>query len=221
MRGMIRVMRRLFVVAVCLGLASCADPPADQPRSEPGPAASDRLEIRCDGTSTDVVTPIVQAQADGVHVVVDNVSGGDVLTRWESGGDGAGPGRSTQVLPIPPGEGRFRCLPGLPDVDPGAPGGWATFEVLPIPDWISPEIDCPGGTMNVGTFDFIAGAHGVADPLEDARERAARKEVRQAGYATMSARTFVAFERTRPTMSFDYVADGSGGWLLSGTTSCG
>lgn len=203
--------------AAVLVLLSCAGTPPAPPVGETDAAAS--LEVRCDGQTTRLLTPVVQAQRDGVHVVVNNVGSGDLLVGWEGGGDGAGRGEERFVFPILPGNARFRCLPDLPDVDPGMPGGWQRLEVLPPEGWVSPEIDCPG-EMFSSNIDYVPGAAGVEDPLAHARKRADGDVVR-AGYTTEEGITFVSTDEDGKTKeSFGYISDGDGGWLLSTTSGC-
>lgn len=198
-------------------LASCGDPAPKLPVS--GADAAPALEVRCDGHSTRVLTPVVQAQRDGVHVIVDNVGAGDLLVGWEGGGDGAGRGEQRFVFPIAPGNARFRCLPNLPDVDPGMPGGWKRLEVLPPKGWVSPEVDCPDEAFS-SNIDYVPGATGVDDPLAHARKRADGDVVR-AGYTTEESITFASVDEDgKAEASFGYISDGHGGWLLSTTSGC-
>lgn len=197
--------------------ASCADPAPPVPPRQPDGAPA--LEVRCDGATTEVLTPVVQAQDDGVHVTVHNVGTLAVLVQWDGGGDGADPGEQSFLFPILPGPARFRCLADTPDVDPGAPGGWGRFEVLEPTGWISPELDCPGEAYG-GIGDYVEGARGVADPVAHARKQA-NAEVVQAGYATDESITIVALDPSGTlTTVFGYISDGQSGWLLSETSGC-
>jgi hypothetical protein len=73
------------------GLVSCAD--AGSPAAPPQPsaeapgsaaAASKVLDVTCDGETTALAATSVQAQADGVHVRIENTSDARVLTQWEA-----------------------------------------------------------------------------------------------------------------------------------------
>ncbi len=203
----------VLVFSLLVGCGNAATPHAS------GPAAADALHVTCDGSTTEVLTPTVQAQPDGLHVRIENTSTGQVLMEWDGGGDGADPGISNKVIPIPPGNARFRCQASTPDVDPGALGGWATLEVLATPNWRSLELDCNGGIVS-GNLDYAAGADGVPDPLADARRRAHTSDVRPAGYMTDQGRTFEALQGAAAVESFDYASDGHGGWLLTTTERC-
>jgi hypothetical protein len=212
-------MRRPVVVVLVVLLAgACADPVSTTPAAD---GASDTLEIRCDGATTDVLTPTVQAHADGVHLVLDNTTDGELLMQTETHGEGVQPGETSMTLPIHPGGSRLRCLTMTDDLDPGVEGGWARFDVLAPEGWVSPDVDCPG-TMYQGIGDFVEGARGVDDPLLDAPRhfREEGDEVVQAGYATDEERTFVLLRDGEPIAALVYVSDGSGGWLQSESFGC-
>src|SRR5207244_8457626 len=54
--------------------------PGDTATASPSiPAAPDVAAIMCDGTSTTVLTPRVAAQADGVHLAIDNTTSGNLV----------------------------------------------------------------------------------------------------------------------------------------------
>ena len=130
-----RVALAAFVVAL---VGACADPPVALPTAG---EASDTLEIRCDGATTEVLTPIVQARMDGVHLVHENTSEHELLTQTDPQGDGVPPGETSLRLPILPGSARFRCLTLTDELDPGVGGGWARFDVLAPEGWVSPDVD--------------------------------------------------------------------------------
>jgi hypothetical protein len=152
-------------------------------------------------------------------VSIINTSDEELDVSTETQGDGAAPGETAFVFPILPGVGRIRCLPFTED-NAMENGDWASFDVLPPPDWVSPQLDCPGG-MFQGVTDFVPGARGVEDPLADA-ERHFRLEgdATEAGYRTTEQRTFVNVVDGVPKESFVYIADGHGGWLQSESAGC-
>jgi hypothetical protein len=213
---MVRVMRGAAVVLV-LGfwLSACADPVPPSATSAP-----DALEVRCDGTTTDVLTPTVQAQRDGVHVLIHNTTTGeDLSVTWEGGGDGAAPGDTTLVFPIQPGRSRIRCLPNSEDaaIENGDRGG---FDVLAPDGWVSPDLAC-SGTAYGGVGDYGPDARGVADPSADAEKRFRLDgTVIEAGYQNENQRIFIDRVGGEPKESLTYIADGHGGWLLSETAGC-
>ena len=202
-----------------VGEASTEPVPATSTIAPPMSAA-ETLEVRCDGNTTTILTPTVQAQRDGVHVLVHNVSGGRLLIEWGNGGGGAPRRDSRHVLPVPPGAARFRCTTDLA----AEADGWASFTVLEAPGWIPADLDCP--SQGTGIIDYVAGAVGVDDPLADAIRYAHATgsaddiEVVPAGYVTAAERSFVVFEDGVQTMRLTYSSDGQGGWLLSSPTTC-
>lgn len=212
-------MQRLVVAGFIVALAgACADPPVTPSRAG---EASDTLEIRCDGATTDVLTPIVRARMDGVHLVLENTSQHELLMQTDAQGEGVPPGETSMRLPILPGSSRFRCLTLTDDLDPGVEGGWARSDVLAPEGWVSPDVDCPGAGYG-GIVDYVEGARGVADPLQDAPKhfREEGDEVVQAGYATDEERTFVLLRDSEPIAGLVYVSDGHGGWLRSESFGC-
>ena len=209
-------MRTVAILGISLVmLGACADPGA----VGSGEEVADTLEVRCDVSGTRIITPIVQAMSDGVHVLIRNDSDGEMLIQWDGGGDGAAPGISRQTLPIAPGLARFRCQPMTDDIDPGDPGGWAGFEVRPTAGWVSPDLDCGEGAVT-GNIDYASGATGVADPSTEVQDRSNGAEVVQAGYATDDERSYIALVGTNTVATFRYFSDGAGGWLLMEHTRC-
>jgi hypothetical protein len=207
---------RLALALLVFVLPACADAPTP-PASADVP---DTLEVRCDGETTEALTPSVRARSDGVHLVIRNSTDRELLMQWDSGGDGVGPGETTIRLPILPGSSRFRCLPMSDDLDPGIEGGWARFEVLAPEGWVSPELDCPSGGYG-GAVDYVPGARGVQDPLGDARATFRDPgTVLEAGYSTADSRSFINVVDGVPTDSLTYVSDGHEGWLQSESSGC-
>ena len=203
------------VVFACL-LGACADAVTTPAASEP----PIDLEIRCDGTTTEVLTPTVQAQRDGVHVLIRNVSDEELSVSTESQGTGASPGETTLVFPIHPGTSRIRCQKETEDASMEK-GDWGSFDVLAERGWVSPELVCPSGAMYQRVADYIEGARGVDDPLADAAKRFRLPgEAVEAGYRTEEERTFVNMTDDGPKESLVYRSDGDGGWLQSESSGC-
>jgi hypothetical protein len=203
-------------VLILMLAGACADPVTTQRGSD----ASDTLEVRCDGATTEVLTPTVQAHADGVSILIHNTSQAELSVSTETVGTGASPGDSTFVAPISPGSSRIRCL--QIDEDHAAENGdWGSFDVFAPEGWVSPDVDCPGA-MYQGIGDFVEGARGVADPLSDAPKhfREDGDRVVQAGYATPDERTYVLLRDEEPVAGLVYISDGHGGWLQSESFGC-
>jgi hypothetical protein len=207
-----RAIASVFVMA---GLNACATP--SSPIADASPDASNTLEVQCDGSTTHVSNDAVQAKTDGVDLIVHNASTGQLLVQWDGGGDGADPGDTRFVFPIPPGAAKVRCQ--RLSEDPGSSEGWAPFTVVAPPDWVSPTLDCPGGFVT-GNGDYAPDAVGVPDPVADTRKRADGADVAEAGYGTDQSRTIVAFTDGVVTETYGYTSDGQGGWLLTTTSAC-
>lgn len=183
--------------------------------------------ITCEGTTTTVETPEVAAQADGVHLSVENSGAEDLGIQFDTSGRGenAAVGTSNLLVPIAPGEERVRCFGS--DDDTGAPGGWATLTVTdPSGFYASAELDCAGGQVGSGISDYIAGATGDPDPAAAAAEYFADQmgsgdEVVAAGYPEDPAeRTFVLRSNGVAIGSVTYAPDGQDGWLQFMTSNC-
>jgi hypothetical protein len=205
------VKRAAAFVLLVLVAGACADPTETKTTTGGLPEA---LEIRCDGETTDVLSAAVQARTDGVHLVIHNTSGHELYMQSASQGQGLDPGETELSMLIPPGHSRFRCLAMSDDLDPGAEGGWANFEVVAPEDWVSPTLDCPGGKRYWATADYVEGARGVADPLADAPKRFREEgdRVVQAGYATPDQRTFVLLRDEEPIAGLN-LSLRRAGWL--------
>jgi hypothetical protein len=210
-------VHRVALAALFVVLAgACADPVTTPTASD----ASDTLEIRCDGQSTDILTPTVQAQVDGVHVLIHNTSEVRLDVEWPSSGEGADPGDTTRLLGLLPGTSQVRCnLYAENDEQPE--GAWASFQVEASPDWISPSVDCPG-SMYHGSGSLAPDARGVADPLADASKHFQEEgdQVVQAGYATADERTFVLLQDGEAIAGLVYISDDHGGWIQIESYGC-
>ncbi|HEV8564049.1 MAG TPA: hypothetical protein VGR41_03990 [Actinomycetota bacterium] len=183
--------------------------------------------ITCDGTTTTVETPEVAAQADGVHLRLENSGTEDLGIQFEATGrgDNAAVGTSNLLVPIPPGDERVRCFG--PDDDTGAPGGWQTITVTdPSGFYASAELECADGQVGTGIGDYVPGAKGDPDPAVAAADYFADQmgsgdEVITAGYPEDPAeRMFVLRSDGAAIASVSYQPDGQDGWLQAMTSNC-
>lgn len=151
----------------------------EHPKKEANPSTA---RIVCDKEGTRVLTPRVEAQPDGVHLIIDNHlpgSGGYTVALPKSEGplhSGAGGnvprGESRHVEPFSPGKVRIGCNP------PGYSGeeklDYASFEVLKGDSgYKSVELECSGGGwVQSGGPEYFEGVNGKeGDPVDMARRR--------------------------------------------------
>jgi hypothetical protein len=188
----------------------------------------DVAEIVCDGTTTEVLTPQVKPQPDGVHFRVDNRTekrlGFDVRNGF---GTGAEPGvheiEEGRGMDITPGTRAIRCI----DYDVADVSSDEGYVPLVIVDqdgmWAPDQLDCEvEGGMVIGHSDYVGGARGESgDPVDIAATHAEPgDEVRPAGYPDSESSKVVIIREGRPFSLLEFDPDGFGGWLLSQTTSC-
>jgi hypothetical protein len=128
--------------------------PTDGPRSNES-EVPDVLRFRCDPSGIEVLTPVVAAQPDGLHVDaevvgLDDAEIGLMSSRlrgqsWWSGSSGV---KGEFVRPVPVGEVRFVCEPGP---EQGSGGNDAN---APAGDGVLPGLSSDPGAFH-GTFDLI------------------------------------------------------------------
>lgn len=192
-------------------------------------AVPDVAEVVCDPSVTQYSPIRVRPQPDGVHIRVTNGLDRQISVMIDDFGSEKveALGSKERVESIPPGETWLRCYDpenAGPDADP-APFVRVLIEVAD-PDglWKSTELECASDTILEGILDYFAGARGVQDPLEAARTLD--------GILPTDAVELARYPESEPPMVrvvrdgkvvalFEYIPDGHGGWLLSGTESCG
>jgi hypothetical protein len=136
--------------------------------SEGPPAAQTSiLEIRCGRDGAEILTPVVLAQPDGVHIQVDNPFGVAALEFANAvspdGWFGGPIDEVIRVWPIEPGEFFVECLERLSDSYQGLET--ARFEVVdPFGYWVPGSPECGEGDdlLRVDAYDG-GGAHYVDD----------------------------------------------------------
>lgn len=90
---------------------------------EPTIRGAAALAVRCDGNVARVLTPVVSAQSDGLHILPTDVPEGVAIGVWSSGGGGSSWWSGSDgvndefVRPVPPGDLKVACddEPGLVD----------------------------------------------------------------------------------------------------------
>jgi len=192
----------------------------------PAETASSIARVTCAEEGTRVVTPVVQAQRDGVHLELRNETDGEAhvtIERGPSGGVGAAgpPGISSHVLAIGPGTWTATCYESVDTVQ------GATFELVDTGLWVSTEID---------DCEFPASTHGdpparVADDESELPEHARSMleasmglepgyEVESAGYPNQRAKIFRARVDGKTVATASFNPDEAGGWMESDVTYC-
>ncbi len=192
------------------------------------PASSDEAApvaiIECSGpgvSGTEVLTPVVAAQVDGVHVEIRNTSDEDLGISFATRGDDADVGTTELVLDSPPGAEEALCTGD--DTDPGDAG--VPFEIVdPDGYWVSTELD--GGACSVMNVDYGEMPAGIADPIEAARDALGSRieegdELVLAGYPEAAVEKVVVLRRGGVPIISVAMFEGTEGWFEHTVTTCG
>ncbi len=111
--------------------------------------------VVCDGDGAHVLTPKVEARADGVHISLDNRLGGDADFSVDHPGGGMGwsvpTGDSERVANVPPGTVRVDCYKRSWGKEKALAIDGGTIEVLAGDSgYRSTKLDCPRGKLAGG-----------------------------------------------------------------------
>jgi hypothetical protein len=191
----------------------------------------DVADIVCDGTTTQVLTPQVKPQPDGVHFRVDNTSGQDLAIQFGKGdffsfgGDNAFQGsHEIDFHDVPPGEAKVRCLDA--EKDAGSDEGFVPLEIVDQDGvWASETLQCPADVTSVQVL-IAEGVEGYkGDPIDAARERYASlirpsDELRPVGYPEGSEPKVALIRDGDVRAVFDFISDGADGWLSPSYSGC-
>ena len=187
--------------------------------------APDVAEVACDGDTTQVLTPEVAAQPDGVHLRVTNTSSIDLSLQFRDiGGDNAPVGESDVVWPLAPGTVEVRCL--APALDAGSPEGWVSLMVVDQNGIYHPlALECAGGAVG-GSPSYAEGARGwEGDPVDIVREHGIgllpSDDVSYAGYPNQQQPQVRVVGEGAVVGVFEFFDDGHGGWLMGSYQACG
>ncbi len=204
------------------------------PLVDPHEASAIVAAVICrEDRATRIVPPAVQAQADGVHIRVENHATSPVVIDYIDAGGAYGtapidPGVSEMTLGVAPGSARIGCR---------APGnltrGTSDLMPLQIEDplnlWVSPDLECQGGPVSQLHSDHPPGAPGRrGNPIELATGRfpfvpLPEDEIRRVGYPEGPGfhGEMVAAIREGRTIATVFLLEASdGGWLTSQIESC-
>jgi hypothetical protein len=179
--------------------------------------------VRCRAGAPEIGSDRVRASRDGVTFRVTGVLGWVVSVDHELGGDGfqLEKAETVKTMRLAPGDITIGCAgPGAPASPPGTPvrvedpDAW--YRAYQITDGAA---SCATGSLDYG--DGAQGAH-VA-PVQQARESLrglmAGDVVERAGYPADEGRVRVV-RGDKVIGSLEFMDDGSGGWLLLGSTTC-
>jgi hypothetical protein len=187
--------------------------------------SADVAQVMCDGTSTQVLTPDVAAQPDGVHISVTNTSSSDLALQFqEVGGDDAPVGTNEVVWPLPPGPIELRCMD--PNADAGAPGGYVQLAIVDPHDfYVQADLQCTNGQAVGGNVDYVPGAKGEqGDPVDITKRNATgllpTDTVEAAGYPDAATRIVRLVRDGNVVARFSYFNGGNGGWLMESYQAC-
>lgn len=187
------------------------------------PVVAAQVGATCDGSLAAIAAPTVQAQVDGVHLLVENTSGQPLDFGIEDGTGLALQGNSVPgasgayTYDLAPGTYRFACNTSIVPftvVDPGA-------------HYVSPQLSCATpGSGTTGTTDFAPGARGPAGPVLDVVRQQLRgiepsDVVELAGYLPANSDRLVRVVRDGQVIAVvGATADGHDGWLIGAPRAC-
>jgi hypothetical protein len=214
------------VASVPVHFVPVSEAPSPAP-TEPLPSVA---QVSCSDAGTQVSTPVVQPQPDGVHIAVDNSTGADLgLQIKDFGGDNAPMGTSEIVRPIPPGVYGLACT----DPHSSAEPTYQPFEVQdPASLWIS--TDLTGCTSASGVAGSSAGSAdgsssdivgGQGTPVEVVTSTISglmpTDLIEPAGYPSMTDEANVRVVRDGDVVaSYHLFPDSQGGWYIDSAQAC-
>jgi hypothetical protein len=216
--------------------AACRDagirvdwPPPPVPADVP-----DVAEIRCDEKTTELSTPFVRPQRDGVHVRFVNNSSGErsysLMTASGGGGNGGGPGTYEDVWTFGPGRATVVCSDPLGEQDPSEIPHTIHLTIVDPEGLFVPTAltGCLEGEAFTMFADFAPGTPGEpGDPVEVARRSFAANNglraddiVERAGYPDEpGARVRMVRDGTTVVVA-TLTGSSEQGWLIGSASGC-
>jgi hypothetical protein len=196
----------------------------------PSPAPTEPLpsvaHVSCSDSGTKVSTPVVQPQADGVHIVVDNTTGTDLgLQIQDFGGDNAPMGTTEIVRSIPPGVYGLNCTTN--HWQAAEPTAYQMFEVQdPAGIWVSTDLACSSGGGVAASGSFAPGAVGVQGTPVDVVTTTISgllptDVIEPAGYPSTTDEANVRVVRDGNVVAtYHLFTDSQGGWMIDSAQAC-
>jgi len=223
------VIRAILLTAVLVGATACGSQPTRD--AEPADARVDVSSafrsgpIVCGSEGVDDAPSRIRARKDGVHLHFRNTSKrklGYRLGFADGSGEGGSipPGRSSVVVPAPPGALMVTCT-----TDPSWHGPSASVEVVdPLGHAVGVRLDC--GTQSQGIPDYAADARGEHDLIAATRRMFAEDlragdMVRELDYVRDGERAVIVQRADRTMARADFFPADRGGWLVSSVNRCG
>jgi hypothetical protein len=219
-----KVLARWVPTLLAAALSACGQGPSEGATEPQAAPLADVGQIVCRDGKTEVLTPQVRTQPNGVHLEVRNETGSKLEFKVDDpeGGGGGFDIPGSTVMDLHPGQVRVACFDGYSE-DPSE----ITGEPLEIVDedgvWVSPLLDCQEWTSEIA--DFVAGAQGEKrKPAEIVRRYLAKRDlvgdVERAGYVQGEPPVFRLVSEGAVVATVELLADGEGGWLVSTVNSC-
>jgi hypothetical protein len=194
------------------------------------------LEVVCDGATTTVATPTVRARADGVHLRVDNRSGGPLTVSVRAEGRALFGARVAAGVsePRPDGGAGWSVPPGVASVGCFPPGtgeegaGYATFQVVdPQGLWVPWELECREGSVTAA-IDRADPRGEPGDPVDVAWPYLAPylgslgqgDRLERAGYPDQVPVVVRVARDGRTVATAELTPGEGGGWVVSTVSVC-
>jgi hypothetical protein len=168
-----------LVAVLCLWLSAvlflgCGGSAVEDDRSPPPEQdkVPDTARVVCDGDGAHVLTPKVEARADGVHLAIDNRLEGNADLSVNHPGGGMGwsvpTGESERVANVPPGTVQIDCYSRSWSMEKAFTIESRTIKVLAGDSgYKSAKLDCPRGKLTGGMGPYSEREMGGrGDPVE-------------------------------------------------------
>jgi len=193
--------------------------------AEPLPSVAD---VSCTDAGTQISTPIVQPQPDGVHIMVENTTGADLgLQIQDFGGDNAPMGTTEIVRPIPPGVYGLNCTTSSKAAE------WSTYETFEVQDprgiWVSTDLTSCMSASGIAAASSTSSTGGIVGvqgtPVEVVTSTISgllpTDLVEPAGYPSTTDEANVRVVRDgKVVATYHLFPDDHGGWYIDSASAC-